>query len=62
MNRRKTYSKPAEYYTDIITDFYKRYPQHRGVRAMFVLRQLYDGADVTLEELHEGAERGVLIP
>lgn len=61
MLKMKQYSRPIDFYTGTITRFYKRFPDDRKFPARSVLRKLYDGADTTLQNLHEMAQTGELI-
>jgi len=61
MEKRKKFSEPLELYIETITEFYETYPADQKIPARFVLRKLYDGAAVSLEQLHKMAQSGELI-
>jgi hypothetical protein len=53
MARMPKFSKPIEYYSQKITDFYTSYPADRYVMIRELLDNMLDSRDLTIEQIHE---------
>lgn len=56
----RNFPRPAEHYVEKLDGFYKAYPEHAQIPARFILRRLYEGNDLSLQQIHELARSGAL--
>ena len=56
----KSYSEQPEFYVDLLTGFYEKYPEYKNIPYIYLMARLYDGGVKKPEELYHLAKTGGL--
>ena len=54
----KSYSKRADYYTGVITQFYTEHPEYRNIPNIYLMLLLIDDRYKTADEIYQAAVKG----
>ena len=58
MDTSRNFSKTPDEYIRFVTEYYQRFPEERALPARCILQELYDGRNVSVEDLHKSALEG----